>query len=120
MVRKYPNGDIKEEKNFSGGAVDAGTEKTYAMVNPEEKVDVTPGLTDKTSKVSTDKPNEATKKVPDGYNKLYNVNKQISEDGEFKGGKLQNGKKYIYDKNGLLDKIEIYKAGKYAGDAQID
>ncbi len=58
--------------------------------------------------------------VPDGYNKLYNVNKQISEDGEFKGGKLLNGKKYIYDKNGLLDKIEIYKSGKYVGDAQID
>lgn len=120
MVRKYPNGDIKEEKNFSGGAVDAGTEKTYAMVNPEVKVDVTPGLADKTSKVSNDKPNEAASKVPDGYNKLYNSNKQISEDGEFKGGKLLNGKKYIYDKNGLLDKIEIYKAGKYAGDAQID
>lgn len=46
--------------------------------------------------------------------------KQIDEDGEFKDGKLWNGKKYVYDKNGLLDKIEIYKEGKYVGDAQID
>lgn len=120
MVRKYPNGDVKEEKNFNGGAVVEGTEKQYAMVNPDVKVDLTPGLDNKNSTKSNDKPNEATKLVPDGYNKLYNSNKQISEDGEFKGGKLLNGKKYIYDKNGLLDKIEIYKNGKYAGDAQID
>ena len=53
-------------------------------------------------------------------NKLYNVNKQISEDGEFKEGKLLNGKKYIYDKNGLLEKIGIYKEGKYVGDAEIE
>jgi antitoxin component YwqK of YwqJK toxin-antitoxin module len=43
----------------------------------------------------------------------------ISEDGIFKNG-LFTGKKYIYDKNGLLDKIEVWKNGKYAGDAQID
>lgn len=48
------------------------------------------------------------------------LGRQISEDGEFRDGKLWNGKKYIYDKNGLLDKIEIWKNGKYAGDAQID
>lgn len=120
MVRRYPNGDIKEEKDFAGGAVKPGTDKQYEMVNPEKKVDLTPGLKDKNATATTDKPNEATKLVKDGYNKLYNSNKQISEDGEFKGGKLLNGKKYIYDKNGLLDKIEIYKNGKYAGDAQVD
>lgn len=58
--------------------------------------------------------------VDNGYKKLYNENKQISIEGEFKNGKLFNGKYYFYDKNGLLDKIEIYKNGKYAGDAQID
>jgi len=43
----------------------------------------------------------------------------ISEDGSFKNG-LFTGKKYVYDKNGLLEKIEIYKEGKYAGDAEFD
>lgn len=46
--------------------------------------------------------------------------KQISEDGEYRNGKLWNGKKYVYDKNGMLQRIEIYKEGKYAGDAQMD
>ncbi len=55
-----------------------------------------------------------------GYRKLYNELQQLKTDGEFKSGKLLNGKFYIYDKNGLLDKIEIYKNGKYVGDAQID
>lgn len=55
-----------------------------------------------------------------GYKKLYNENKQISIDGEFKNGKLLNGKYYLYDKNGLLEGIEIYKNGKYVGDADID
>ena len=40
-------------------------------------------------------------------------------DGEFKNGKLYNGKLYIYDENGLLEKIEIYKKGKYHSDAQL-
>lgn len=43
----------------------------------------------------------------------------ITEDGIYKIG-LFTGKKYIYDKNGLLDKIEVWKNGKYIGDAQID
>lgn len=58
-------------------------------------------------------------KVEDGYHKLYNQNKQVWMDGEFKNGKLYNGKLYIYDENGLLEKIEIYKKGKYHSDAQL-
>src|SRR5688572_28234704 len=57
-----------------------------------------------------------------GYPDLENIdsvlNKQIRE--YWKMRKQHNGKKYIYDKNGLIEKIEIYKNGKYIGDAQID
>lgn len=48
------------------------------------------------------------------------TNKRLDEDGEFKNGKLWNGKKYIYDKQGLLLRIEIYKEGKYVADGQLD
>lgn len=58
--------------------------------------------------------------IKDGYNKLYNSNKQLWKDGEFKNCQLYNGKQYLYDKNGLLLRILIYKNGKYFGDGQLD
>lgn len=60
------------------------------------------------------------REITDGYYKFYNENKQIIQDGEFKNGKLWNGKFYIYDRIGLLLAVEIYKNGKYVGDAQLD
>ena len=57
--------------------------------------------------------------IKDGYHKTYNENKDIYMDGEFKAGKLWNGKHYIYDENGLLERIEIYKDGKYVGNGVI-
>jgi len=56
------------------------------------------------------------KKIDDGYNKIYNNNSEIWMDGEFKGGKLWNGKLYNYDSDGILLKIEIWKNGKYHSD----
>jgi antitoxin component YwqK of YwqJK toxin-antitoxin module len=118
MVRYYPNGDVKEKKNFNGGKVEAGSEKEFKMVNPAVKLEEEP------TKVATTDPNlkanEADVKVKDGYNKLYDDQKRLVQDGEFKGGKLFNGKWYKYDKNGLLLKIEVYKNGKYFGDGQIE
>lgn len=55
---------------------------------------------------------------PQFENKTKNC-PQFTEDGIYKNG-LFTGKKYVYDKNGLLDRIEIYKNGKYVGDAEID
>lgn len=119
MTRYYPNGDVKEKKTFAGGKVNPGTEKEFKMVNPPVTLD--DGVPDKVATTDPNlKANEADVKVKDGYNKLYDDQKRLVQDGEFKGGKLFNGKWYKYDKNGLLIKIEIYKNGKYAGDGQLD
>lgn len=56
---------------------------------------------------------------PNGYNKLYNKDDELWMDGEFKNGKLWNGKLYIYDNDGILTKIEIWKNGKYHSDGQL-
>lgn len=48
----------------------------------------------------------------DGVQKIYNLNLDILQDGEFKGCHLINGKQYIYDEDGLLVRIEVYKNGK--------
>lgn len=41
------------------------------------------------------------------------------QDCECENGKLINGRIYVYDKNGLLVKIEVYKDGKYVGDEPL-
>ncbi len=56
---------------------------------------------------------------PNGYNILYNKNDEIYEVGEFTNGSLVDGKLYQYDENGLLDKILVYKTGKFVSYGQI-
>ena len=40
-------------------------------------------------------------------------------DGCFQDGRLHNGRHYIYDEYGLLDHIDVYKEGEYAGNGVI-
>ena len=51
--------------------------------------------------------------VNDGYNEVYNANRQILYIGEFKGAKLWEGKCYKWSDDGLLINIELYKEGKF-------
>lgn len=57
--------------------------------------------------------------IPNGYNKVYNDNDEIWMDGEFKNGQLYDGKVYDYDQDGILQKVRIYKLGKYHSDGQL-
>ena len=122
-TRFWPNGDVKEVINFDGeGKGTSGGE--IARVNPpvvleSQKAQQVPGegiVVDG----SVNPADDDGKKIVDGYHKTYNDNKEILMDGEFKGGKLFNGKHYIYDEYGLLDKIKIYKNGKYIGNGVIE
>ena len=56
---------------------------------------------------------------PNGYNIIYNKNDEIYQIGLFSNGSLVDGKSYQYDENGLLDKILVYKTGKFISYAQI-
>ncbi|MFI5203265.1 MAG: hypothetical protein ACHQF2_02125 [Flavobacteriales bacterium] len=121
LTRYYPNGDVQETMTFAGGKPDEATKKEFKMVNPA--VDLA-SLNPKDEKQSTTDTklttNAAQKEIKDGYQKLYDEQKRLVQDGEFKGGRLWNGKWYKYDKNGLLWKIEVYKEGKYFADAQME
>lgn len=124
MIKEYyDNGDVKAEKNFNNGAVDEASIKTYEPKKPIVEVKEKPVI----DKVVTVKKEETAQdpknKIPtvlNGYYVLYNKNRQKTKDGDFKDNRLINGKNYIYDDNGILKRIEIYKNGGYAGDAQIE
>lgn len=114
-TRFYPNGDVKEVISFENG--DALEFRDKKMVN--KAVEVKETVKQKNSPTAQGEVNEAHQDIKDGYAKRFNENKDILMDGEFKKGKLWNGKWYKYDENGLLLKIEIYKNGKYIGDGVI-
>jgi antitoxin component YwqK of YwqJK toxin-antitoxin module len=120
LKRYYANGDVKETKDFNGGKMNEGSIRTYAMKKPEVKVKETAAVPEKkTVVVKEDKPNISVFKET-GNNTLYNKNRQVSQSGYFKNGRLWDGKWYRYDNNGLLEAIEVYKQGKLIGYAPIE
>lgn len=116
----YENGDPKKVKDFADGVVQST--KELERVNPPYK-DPNPPVVQKGPKASG-KENSAQggksgNQIVDGYHKTYDENGNILMDGEFKSGRLNNGRHYIYDEFGLLDHIEVYKEGVFAGNGII-
>lgn len=121
MKRYYPNGDLMEIKQFNNGVVKKGSVQKIPPredATPEE-IMRTPAVPAKKSVRNTeDKPNLAVFKF-NGTNTLYNKNKQVTQIGEFQDGRLWNGKWKKYNRNGIIEKIEVYKNGEYIGNAPI-
>ncbi len=123
VIKEYhENGDLKAEKTFNDGNVDVASIKEYEPKKPIVKtVEKIEGP--KVVLKADEKPNGVTAKGPmilNGPNITYNKNKQITKDGVFKDNRLMDGKNYIYDENGILQRISVYKNGVYVGDAPIE
>jgi len=57
--------------------------------------------------------------LPNGRNKLYTQTGDIWMDGDFKKGQLMDGKVFLYDSDGVLLKVRIYKNGAYERDGLL-
>jgi antitoxin component YwqK of YwqJK toxin-antitoxin module len=121
----YENGDPKAEKNYQDGTVDAASIKEFQPKKPIAPKSIEPA--DNAPKImvkADEKPNNASaSKAPtilNGQHILYNKNKQITKDGIFKDNRLMDGKAYIYDDNGILTRVSVYKNGIYVGDTQVE
>jgi len=121
----YENGDVKAEKNYADGAVDVASIKEFQpkkplVVKSDNPIDNAPKVVLKPD----EKPNEAVGKkgpiVLNGQYTLYNKSKQITKDGIFKDNRLMDGKAFIYDENGILTRVSVYKGGVYVGDTQVE
>jgi antitoxin component YwqK of YwqJK toxin-antitoxin module len=116
-TRYYENGDTKEVLDFNGDGSIAKSE-TKEMVNPAVKVKDPGAATEKAPSIS--KPIvKGGKFHANGYNKVYNDEDEIWQDGDFKDGRLYNGKVYVYDRDGILLKVKVYKNGVYHSDGQL-
>lgn len=116
-IRYWPNGDIKEKIVYSEDGKIQETTGEIAPVKPMVKVNVS---SNKEVKLPPKLINTPSDFQPDGYNKIFNKNKDLWMDGYFKEGILWDGRLYIYDNDGLLEKVEIYKVGKYHSDGQLN
>ena len=125
VIKEYhENGDIKAEKTYNDGNVDVASIKEFEPKKPivktkDQSVDNGPKVVLK----ADEKPNGVVSKGPlvlNGQNITYNKNKQITKDGIFKDNRLMDGKAYIYDDNGIIQRIAKYKNGVYIGDTPIE
>jgi antitoxin component YwqK of YwqJK toxin-antitoxin module len=114
-TRYWPNGDVKEEITYAAdGTVKETTgevERVNPPVNKEKTGDENAPKGPAPSGVKDFKPNE--------YNKIYNDDKELWMEGDFKNGRLHDGRLYVYDEDGLLLKVEVYKEGVYHSDGQL-
>lgn len=112
----YADGNIKSEKHFASGQFNAGTSKFYAekKVSIEEIPDDTNATISKEHVEQNNEQNAYQTFNGNGYHKLYNAYKKVDREGEFRDGKLVEGKRYYYDTEGALIKTIIYKNGRVA------
>ena len=111
---------MKATKTFNDGAVDVASIKEFEPKKPiiksVENIEGPKAIVKSDEKVNGAK----GQLVLNGQNITYNKNKQITKDGVFKDNRLMEGKSYIYDGDGILQRITVYKNGYYVGDAPIE
>jgi antitoxin component YwqK of YwqJK toxin-antitoxin module len=118
LKRYTPTGELQQVAQFEDGMIDAANSKYVKPVpkaddvKVDTKANIAPVVT----------PEETTNAITfreNGYNTLYDRQLRISQQGDFKAGRLWDGKRYTYDKNGILTRIQVFKHGRYIGDAVI-
>ncbi|MBL7981674.1 MAG: toxin-antitoxin system YwqK family antitoxin [Flavobacteriales bacterium] len=118
LKRYTADGQLQQVAEFNDGVINAANSKYIRSVPKAEEVKVDPKAP-AAPEVSATETTNAVAFRENGYNTLYDRQLRISQQGEFVNGRLWDGKRYIYDANGILSRIQVYKGGRYAGDAVI-
>jgi antitoxin component YwqK of YwqJK toxin-antitoxin module len=129
MKRYHPDGMMKQEMVLENGVLKDGSIKNHDIKSNkpsqkpkqptvEEIYDIAKDAPE--TKEAEDKTNSACNFKPNGYNILYSENQQVTQIGEFKNGRLWNGKWHRYNRDGILVRIEIYKSSRYIGTGVIE
>lgn len=118
LKRFTPDGQLQQVAQFDDGVMNAANSKYLKPVPKADDVKVDP----KAAPAPAVTPEETTNAITfreNGYNTLYDRQLRLSQQGDFKAGRLWDGKRYSYDKNGILVRIQQFKNGRYMGDAVI-
>ncbi len=114
------NGNLIRETFFNGGVIDPSKTKEYPSPTPITKAPDDPSLDKEKPPVAKaeEKPPSGVFTGEGGPHTLY-YNGQITKKGTFHQYRLVDGESRIYDGNGMLIQIKLYKGGQYVGDAPI-
>jgi len=113
----FEDGTIKKKMEYT-----SSTEVVILEENQEPQIIIKPTqvIKEKTKAPKLGNPRtRGARFLPDGFNRCYSKNDEIWQDGYFKKGRLWEGKVFIYDKEGILTKVKIYKEGKFLADGQL-
>lgn len=125
MKEYNTNGELVQETFHTGGVIDTTKTKTY---EPKKAENV--AATKAPEDIDNSKENAPTIKPGAGEVPNQGVfdgkgfwilakNGQITFKGTFENYKLIDGEQRIYDENGKLIQIKLFKGGKYAGDGPL-
>ena len=118
MKRYTAAGELQQVAVFNNGVIDPAKSKYLKPVPEAEDVRVDPKAEAAPAVLPTERTNAVAFR-DNGFNTLYDKQLRLSQQGEFKEGRLWDGKRYRYDRDGILDRIQVFKGGRYAGDAVI-
>ncbi|MBL4577583.1 MAG: toxin-antitoxin system YwqK family antitoxin [Flavobacteriales bacterium] len=117
----HVDGSLKSVKNFEGGTLDPASVKHYDA--PEEVVEAEAEEEEPSGTGVEVEEGEEIKHIGkfdgNGEHKLYRRDQQLSKDGNFVNNVLMDGKWYKYNRDGILQRIQVYKNGAYVGDAPM-
>lgn len=113
-IKEYDeSGKLVAEKTFNNGQLDETSVKTYTSNNNTNNNNNEQN--NNSNHIIINNNNEQNINVGvfsgNGHNVTYTKNKQIEREGEWKDGKLMDGKRYYYDDSGKLTKTTVYKNG---------
>ena len=115
--RYFENGDVKEDIIYGAdGKVVSSTQ--MERVKPAIKI-LDPGATMEKAPTVKNARTKGAKFAANGYNKLYNSNDEIWQDGNYRNGQLWDGKVFVYDEDGILLRVKVFKLGVYHSDGQL-
>ena len=117
LTRYFEDGSLQSSISFSENGVKIAS-KTYQN-KPSEKKIVNTGSNSSSPPYLKNPKTKGVKFNFYGYNKVYNENDEIWMDGIFKNGQLWEGKVYKYDRDGILQRVLVYKNGKYHSEGQL-
>lgn len=103
-------GELEMEQTFDDGKMNPELTIIHKIKKPEEKDDKikdNPEIDRDTVELQKLEMFETT-----GDRRTYDSNRRLSQEGYFENGKLIKGKKYFYNSNNEIIRIEIYNKGK--------